>query len=164
MDTNERLHFHFFTFIIIPLLIVFQLKPLFIHLFSASLYWGWNSEKKYISPLSFSVTREMWRERDFGSGKKREGTFFFPLIAASVSIAQTNVPHLGDSNWFQLFITLSPRLIRPYHRYPTSWTTLPHQDLSPNSKCPSELFSQPATLLWGSECWLGLAHPQAFRF
>lgn len=62
----------------------------------------------------------MWRERDFESGKKREGTFFFPLIAASVSIAQTRVLHLGDSNWFQLYITLSPNLIRPYHRYPIS--------------------------------------------
>ena len=62
----------------------------------------------------------MWRERDFESGKKREGTFFFPLIAASVSIAQRRVLHLGDSNWFQLYITLSPNLIRHYHRYPIS--------------------------------------------
>lgn len=81
------------------------IKPLFILLFSALWHWVLGLWKITfpLYQLTSSVSREIWRERDSGSRKKREGTFFFPFITVSVSTAQARALYLGNSSWFQGF-------------------------------------------------------------
>lgn len=56
------------------------MKSLFTLLFSALWLWGWVSEKItfLLYQLTSSVTRRTWRERDFGSRKKRRD-FLLPI-------------------------------------------------------------------------------------